>query len=150
MNKNKSRMECFWKVQRNLSGLAPSPKSNKIFMQSAVSACLASNDIWMSNVSYKSIVKTLETYQRAMERKMLSVKLKDRICNTIVRQRSRVTDIIQYVTNVKWKWAGYITWMKDNRQKHRVADKGCKISWKTKILLERWHCRAVWINMTDY
>ena len=23
-----------------------------------------------------------------------------------------------------------------------MADKGCKISWKTKMLLERWHCGA--------
>ena len=31
-----------------------------------------------------------------MERKMLNVKLKDRIRNTIIRQRTRVTDIVQY------------------------------------------------------
>ena len=42
------------------------------------------------------------------------VKLKDRIRNTIIRQRTRVTDIAQYVTNMKWKWAGDIARMKDN------------------------------------
>ena len=26
--------------------------------------------------------------------------------------------------------------------KHRMADQVCKISWKTKMLLERWHCGA--------
>ena len=35
--------------------------------------------------------------------------------HTIIRQRTRVTDIVQYVTNTKWKWAGYIARMKDNR-----------------------------------
>ena len=40
---------------------------------------------------------------------MLNVKLKDRIRNTTIRQRTRVTDIVQYVTNRKWKWAGHIT-----------------------------------------
>ena len=39
---------------------------------------------------------------------MLNVKLKDRIRNTIIRQRTRVTDIVQYVTNTKWKWAVHI------------------------------------------
>ena len=70
---------------------------------------------------------------------MLNAKLKDRIRNTIVRQRTRVTDIVQYVTNSKWKWAGHITKMKDNRWTIRstVADKGCKISQKTKTSLER-------------
>ena len=39
---------------------------------------------------------------------MLNVKLKDRICNTIIRQRTRVTDIVTFVTNANWKWAGRI------------------------------------------
>ena len=38
-----------------------------------------------------------------------------RICNTIIRQRTRVTDIVQDITNTKWKWAGHIVWMKYNR-----------------------------------
>ena len=32
-----------------------------------------------------------------------------------MRQRTRVTDIVQYVTNMKWKRAGHIARMKDNR-----------------------------------
>ena len=32
---------------------------------------------------------------------MLNVKLKDRIRNTIIRQRARVTDIVKYVTDMK-------------------------------------------------
>ena len=51
-------------------------------------------------------LKKLETSQRVMERKMLNAKLKDRIRNTIIRHRIRVTDNVQYVTNVKCKWAG--------------------------------------------
>ena len=50
-----------------------------------------------------------------MERRLLNVKVKDKIHNTTTRQRIRVTDIVQYVTNTKWKWAGHIVPMKDNR-----------------------------------
>ena len=50
-----------------------------------------------------------------MGRRMLNVKLKDRIRNTTIRQRTRVTDIVQYVTNTKWKWAGHIARIKDSR-----------------------------------
>ena len=50
-------------------------------------------------------VNKLETSQRAMERRMLNVKLKDRISNIIIGQRTRVTDIVQSLTNMKWKWA---------------------------------------------
>ena len=54
----------------------------------------------------KALVKKLETSQRAMER---------RIRNTIIRQRTRVTDIVQYIAKTKWKWAGHIAQMKDKR-----------------------------------
>ena len=40
----------------------------------------------------KALIKQLETSQRAIERKMLNVKVKNRIRNTFIRQRTRVTD----------------------------------------------------------
>ena len=43
----------------------------------------------------------LEASQRAMKRKMLNVKLKDRIRNTINSQRNRMMDIVKYVTSAK-------------------------------------------------
>ena len=63
----------------------------------------------------KALAKKLETSQRAMERRIINVKLEDRIRNTTIRQRTRVTDIVQNVTNTKWKWAGHIARIKDNR-----------------------------------
>ena len=47
--------------------------------------------------------------------RMFNAKLKDRIGNTTIRQRTRVTDIVQYVTSTKWKWAGHIACMTDNK-----------------------------------
>ena len=41
--------------------------------------------------------------------------LKDKIHNTLIGQRTRVTYIVQYVTNTEWKWTGHIARMKDNR-----------------------------------
>ena len=46
---------------------------------------------------------------------MFNVRLKDRFSNAIIRQRTRLINIVQYVTNTKWKWAGHIARMKDNR-----------------------------------
>ena len=63
----------------------------------------------------KTLIQKPETSQRAVERRMRNVKLKERIRNTISRQRTRVTNVVQYVTNTEWKWAGYIARMKDNR-----------------------------------
>ena len=57
-----------------------------------------------------------------MTRKMHDVTLKDRLRNTIIRQRTRVTDIVQYVTNMKWKWVGHIARMKDKRSTIRSTE----------------------------
>ena len=51
-----------------------------------------------------------------MERKMLNVKVKDRFCSTIIRQRTRETDIVEYVTKAKGKWTGHIARMNNNRR----------------------------------
>ena len=85
----------------------------KVFNQCVLPAMAYGCQTW--SLTKKALVKKLETSQRAMERKMLNAKLKDRIRNTIIRQRTRVTNVVQYVTNMKWKWAGHIARMKDNR-----------------------------------
>ena len=96
----------------------------------------------------KALVKKLETSQRAMERKLLNVKLKDRIRITIIRQRTRVTDIVQYVTNTKLKWAGHIARMKGDRWTMRSTEwqiKGVRSSGRAK---RRWrHDGATGIGM---
>ena len=70
-----------------------------------------------------------------MEWKMLNAKLKDRIRTAIIRQRTRVTDIVQYVTSTTWKWAGDLARMKDNR-------------WtiETRQHIMEWKINVVWTN----
>ena len=77
---------------------------------------------------------------------MLTVKLKDKIRNT-KNQNDRYSPIRnKYEMEMSWTHhpnerssMGY--------SKHRVADKGCKISWKTKTWLERWYCVATGSGM---
>lgn len=35
--------------------------------------------------------------------------------NEYIRQLTKVTDIREQVTQMKWNFAGHVTWMKDNR-----------------------------------
>ena len=90
----------------------PMSLKRKVFNQCVLPAMTYGCQTWSLT---KALVKKQETSQRAVERRMLNVKLKGRICNTTIRQRTRVTDIVQYVTNRKWKWAGHIAQMKDKR-----------------------------------
>ena len=58
--------------------------------------------------------------------------------NTIIRQSTRVTNILQYVTNTKWKWAGHIARMKDNRWSTRTTEWQTKGVWSVGRPKRRW------------
>ena len=135
-NQNKSRMECFLKVQRNVPRQSPSYEfKKKGFNQCVLPAITYGCQTWSLT---KALVKKLETSQPAMERRMLNVKLEDRIRNTTFRQRTRVTEIVQYVTNTKWKWAGHIARTKDNRWNIRSSE------WQTESVRSAGRPKRCW------
>ena len=62
----------------------------------------------------KASAKKIRTTQRAMERSMLGLTLRDRITNTELRRRSGVTDAIKKISNLKWNWAGHVARTRDD------------------------------------
>ena len=70
----------------------------------------------------KQMTNKLRTAQRAMERKMLDLKLKDKIPCVEIRKRTKIIDIIEYTLKQKWKWAGHIARLKDNRWTRRCTE----------------------------
>ena len=50
-----------------------------------------------------------------MERKMLDLKLKDKIPCAEIRKRTKIIDIIEYTLKQKWKWAGHIARLIDGQ-----------------------------------
>ena len=80
-----------------------------------------------------------------MERKMLNLKLKDKIPCAEIRKRTKIIDIIEYTLKQKWKWAGHIARLKDNKvdkAMHRVAAKEREeVERTTQQKMARWHNR---------
>ncbi|CAH2235186.1 jg16174 [Pararge aegeria aegeria] len=68
------------------------------------------------------LIRRLSITQRAMERAMLGVSLRDQITNEEIRRRTRVTDIAQRVAKLKWKWAGHIARRTDGRWGSKVLE----------------------------
>ncbi|CAG9788817.1 unnamed protein product [Diatraea saccharalis] len=68
------------------------------------------------------LVHKLKVAQRAMERAMLGVSLRDRIKNEVIRQRTKVIDIAHRISKLKWQWAGHISRRTDNRWGKRVLE----------------------------
>jgi len=57
-----------------------------------------------------------------MERKMLSIKLQDRVRNEEIHRRSKVTDALGYIAKMKCKWAGHVSRVQDNRWTIRCTE----------------------------
>jgi hypothetical protein len=68
------------------------------------------------------LVHKFRVTQRAMERAMLGVSLRDRIRNLVIRQITKVTDIAHRISMLKWRWAGHISRRTDNRWGKRVLE----------------------------
>lgn len=56
----------------------------------------------------KKTANQLRVMQRAMERTMLNISLRDRRRNEEIRQRTKVVDIVTRVAELKWQWVGHV------------------------------------------
>ncbi|CAG9137496.1 unnamed protein product [Plutella xylostella] len=70
----------------------------------------------------KGLIHKLRVAQRAMERAMLGVSLRDRIRNEEIRRRTKVTDIAKRISTLKWQWAGHVARRADDRWSTKVLE----------------------------
>ena len=71
---------------------------------------------------YGGTIDKLRTAQRTIERNMLNLKLQDKIPCSEIKKRTKVIDIVEYFLKQKWRWAGHIARMKDNRWTKRCTE----------------------------
>jgi len=57
-----------------------------------------------------------------MERFMLGISLRDRIPNKIMRQRTKVVDVVERIASIKLAWAGDLAIIRDERWTKRVIE----------------------------
>ena len=56
-----------------------------------------------------------------MERAILIITLRDRKRSTWIREKTRVKDIIQVIKQQKWRWAGHVARINENRWMKRLT-----------------------------
>ena len=56
-----------------------------------------------------------------MKRTMLNITYRDRQTNIWVREKTKVTDVIEQVRRRKWTWAGHSSRIRDNRYRLRIT-----------------------------
>lgn len=68
------------------------------------------------------VVHRPKVTQRAMERAMLGLSLRDRIRNEVIWAKTNLIDIARRVSKLKWQWAGHICRKADNHWGRRVLE----------------------------
>ncbi len=90
-----------------------------LFNSTVLPAMLYASETWATT---KREEQRLITAQRAMERCMLGVSLRDHIRCEEIRRRSGIKDVIAEQKKQKLRWAGHVARMNDNRWTCAVAE----------------------------
>ena len=77
--------------------------------------------VQIPGILQKSSVANLELCS-AHERIMLNITWRDRKTAIWMREQTGVRDILEDVSKLKWKWAGHVARMRDNRWTSRATD----------------------------
>ena len=70
----------------------------------------------------QDLEQKLITTQRAMERRMLGITIRDRVRNSEIRSKTGVKDIMERIGEAKWRWAGHVASKNDNRWTKRITE----------------------------
>ena len=84
----------------------------KVYNQIIIPTVTYGSETW--NLTNRQTLK-LRSMQRAHERVMLGVSLIEHIRSEIIRSKTGLPDIMSVIGARKWKWAGHIARIKDNR-----------------------------------
>ena len=98
------RLASFWKalvhIQKKISELSKTPR-----LQPAITY---GSETWNLTQKFRST-------QRAHEKVMLGYKLKDRKRVSWIREQTKLNNLVQATKSAKWKWAGFVQRLTDNR-----------------------------------
>lgn len=114
----KAGWRCFGKYREFLMNDAlPIYLKRRIMDQCILPTITYGCQTWSRNTT---TVRQIRTAQRAMERKILNHKLSDKIRASDIREQTKVIDIVEFVAKTKWKWAGHVARLTDNRWTGKV------------------------------
>ena len=65
----------------------------------------------------------LRVTQRAMERSMLGITLRDKMTNQWIRHQTKLVNVMEEMASLKWNWAGHISRMDQNHYELEITHK---------------------------
>jgi hypothetical protein len=97
----------------------PQCLKTRLFNQCVLPTMTYGAETW--TLTHEAVHK-IRVAQRAMERAMLGIKLQDRVRNVEIRRRTKVRDVGETITKLKWSWAGHVARQSDCRWTKMLTD----------------------------
>lgn len=107
----------YWSLKHVFKAKLPLTLKKKAMDSCVLPTLLYGCQTWVLS---RAIIKKLQVTQRAMERSMLNIKLRDRHRNTSIRQRTKIIDAARQACQLKWRWAGHAARCSDGRWTERI------------------------------
>lgn len=109
----------YWSLKFVFKSAMRTELKSRVFDSCILPCLLYGAQVWATS---GKIQNRLKVTQRSMERSMLNITRKDRIKNELIREKTRVSDVVEAALKIKWKWAGHVARMKEDRWAKRVTE----------------------------
>ena len=102
----------FWSLKEIFKSDMPTKLKSKVMNTCILPTLTYACQTW--KFTRKSKNKII-TSQRSMERSILKIKKINKIRHTVIRQKTKVIDALSHSQKLKWRWAGHVARLTDNR-----------------------------------
>lgn len=102
----------FWSMKEILKSRLPLNLKKKVIDSCLLPTMTYGSQTWKYTQAAKHKITTC---QRAIERNVMKIKLKDKIRHSEIRAKTKITDALEYSLKSKWKWAGHVARMHAKR-----------------------------------
>ncbi|XP_030025374.2 uncharacterized protein LOC115443910 [Manduca sexta] len=106
----KRRIANGWKRYWSLKEIMKSTDLNTSIKRKVFNTCVLpcityGCETWSLTKHHRNM---LEHCQRSMERSLIGIKKQDKRRNTFIRSKTKVTDVLTRIDNLKWRWTGHM------------------------------------------
>ncbi|KAJ8704650.1 hypothetical protein PYW07_011838 [Mythimna separata] len=103
----------YWALKEVMKSKEMSIKIKKKTFDTCILPCITYGcETWALTKHHRD---KLERCQKGMERSMLNLKLKDRVRSADIRRKTKLTNILSRIDQLKWRWAGHM--LRCNKEK---------------------------------
>ncbi|CAM4651932.1 unnamed protein product [Lepidochelys kempii] len=123
----------FTSIKDVLQGKINQATRASLFNSTVLPAMLYSSKTWALT---KTGEQQLSVTERAMERRILGISIRDRVLNEAIRQQSGVQDVVVESRHSKMRWAGHIARLTDHQW--TAASVSPTFFWPTLVIGVSW------------